>query len=86
MITTARQMVDRLREWVATAAERGRVHHCTIQLRIEGEGLLIVAASLDDEHTAATLVPWPDVLASGAAVTAAITAVAIDLERQGTTA
>jgi hypothetical protein len=86
MITTAHQMVDRLREWAAVTAERGRVHHCTIRLRIEGDGLLVVAASLDDDHTAATLVPWPEVLASGAAVTAAITAVAVDLERQGTTA
>jgi hypothetical protein len=86
MITTAHQVVDRLREWIATAAERGRVHHCTIQLRIEGDGLLVVAASLDDDHTTATLVPWLEMLASGAAVPAAVTAVAVDLERQGTTA
>jgi hypothetical protein len=82
MPDSAKLLADRLRGFAIRATEIGRDHRCSVHLRLDSEGLLVVAVSLNGQQQAATVVPWPDVLAHDGGVTAAMGAVVVDLEHK----
>jgi hypothetical protein len=73
MITSARDLVGRLREFAVVAIKKGAAARCSIHLRVESGGLLIVAYAGDGSgRHAAQLVSWHDVLAFKGAVSRAM--------------
>jgi hypothetical protein len=69
MITNAAGLIERLRDFAISATERGTAHRCSIQLRLDSGGLLVVTTSFDGARTSAELVHWPDVVRFHGAVT-----------------
>jgi hypothetical protein len=64
MITSAKDLVGRLREFAVLATEKGSAAQCSIHLRVQSDGLLIVADAGDGPgRQAVRLVDWHDILA-----------------------
>jgi hypothetical protein len=76
---TVQSLVDWLRRFAVSATELGYANGCHVQLRVQSDGLLIVASSQASSQ-AAQVVPWPDVLAHRGVVSAAIEAAIRDIE------
>ena len=73
MITSAKDLVGRLREFAVLATEKGSATRCSVHLRVQSDGLLIVAYAGDGSgRQAARLVDWHDVLAFKGAVSRAM--------------
>ena len=74
MTKNAQALVDRLSQLAVMAAEIGNAHGCSVQLRLDSYGLIVVAEAIGSDRHVATDVPWPDVLLNQGAVTAAMNA------------
>jgi len=80
--TSAQVLTDRLAQFAIMATELGHAHGCTVQLRIDSADLMIVARPKGSDRHAATVVPWPDVVAHNGAVTAAMNAMVAEAVQQ----
>ena len=72
MVDDAQAFADRLARLATAATKLGHICGCTIQLCLDSAGLMVVAKARGSDQHAATLMPWPDVLAHWSAVTAAM--------------
>ena len=79
MVDDAQALADRLARLATVATELGHICGCTVQLRLDSAGLLVVAKACGSDEHATTLVPWPDVLAHWSAVTAAMNAMVAEV-------
>ncbi len=79
----AQAFTDRLAQFAIMATELGHTHGCTVQLRIDSAGLMIVARPRGSDRHTATVVSWPDVVAHNGAVTAAMNAMAAEAVQKG---
>ena len=61
----------------------GHAHGCAVQIRLDSAGLMIVARPKGSDRHAATIVPWPDVVAHNGAVTAAMNAMVAEAAQKG---
>ena len=75
----AQAFADRLAQFAIMATELGHTHGCSVQLRLDSRGLLVVAKLRGSDWHAATLVPWSEVLARNGAVTAAMHAMVAEV-------
>ena len=79
MADDAQALADRLARLAVEATELGYAHRCSVQLRLDGRGLLVVAKLRGSDWHAAVLVPWSEVLARDGAVTAAMNAMVAEV-------
>ena len=82
MIDSAQDLADRLAQLAVMAAELGHAHGCTVQLRVNPDGLLVVAEPQGSDQHAAILVPWSDVIAHKGAVATAMNAMVLEAEQK----
>ncbi len=81
-VTSAQVVADGLAQFAIMATELGHAHGCSVQLRIDSAGMLIVAMPRGSDRHAATVVPWPGVVAHNGAVTAAMNAMVAERFRR----
>ena len=82
MTDNAQTLADRLARLAIGATEIGHAHGCSVQLRLDSRGLLVIAKLRGSDWHAAVLVPWSEVLAHNGAVTAAMNAMVAEV-REG---
>jgi hypothetical protein len=77
------ELAARLRGWVTQAHDAGQRAECSVQLRLDMDGLLIVANPLDPlARNVSRLVPWDTALAFDGSVMREIDATVADLAPQ----
>ena len=79
MADDEQDLADRLARLAIEATELGQAHGCSVQLRLDSRGLLVVAKLRGSDWHAAILVPWSEVLAHNGAVTAAMNAMVAEV-------
>ena len=82
MIDSAQGLADRLAQLAVMATELGHAHGCTVQIRVNPDGLLVVAEPQGSDRHAAILVPWSDVIAHKGAVVAAMNAMLLEARKK----
>jgi hypothetical protein len=83
LMINAADLMERLRDFAISATEHGSAHRCSIHIRLDSGGLLVVATSYDGFRASAELVHWLNVVRFDGAVTAAMEKVAEALAQPG---